>query len=360
MESVKEVDEEEGSLRGQAQVWQLMFGFADSMALKSAVELRLADIIHSHGGPITLSQIASGIDSSSPDIPYLARLMRMLVRKGIFTANDHPSSDGGDDHQTEYGLTHISKWLLHDSELSLAPMVVMENNPWQLAPWHYLANCVKQGGIAFEKAHGCDMWDFASRNREFNKLFNDGLASATKIVMTAFVPRYKDGFDTVRSLVDVGGGTGGAIAEIVKTYPHIEGINFDLPHVVATARDYDGVSHVGGNMFESIPNADAVFMKCILHDWGDEDCVKILKNCRKAIPEESGKVVLVEIVVKEDSNKIFGDMDLVYDLLMFAHQNGGKERTEQQWKKLLQEGGFPRYKIIDIPDLTSIIEAYPL
>ncbi|KAK0590956.1 hypothetical protein LWI29_033628 [Acer saccharum] len=261
MESVKEVDEEEGSLRGQAQVWQLMFGFADSMALKSAVELRLADIIHSHGGPITLSQIASGIDSSSPDIPYLARLMRMLVRKGIFTANDHPSSDGGDDHQTEYGLTHISKWLLHDSELSLAPMVVMENNPWQLAPWHYLANCVKQGGIAFEKAHGCDMWDFASRNREFNKLFNDGLASATKIVMTAFVPRYKDGFDTVRSLVDVGGGTGGAIAEIVKTYPHIEGINFDLPHVVATAPDYDGVSHVGGNMFESIPNADAVFMK---------------------------------------------------------------------------------------------------
>merc|ERR1711933_613960 len=169
-------------------------------------------------------------------------------------------------------------------------------NLWPLAPWHYPSQCVKQGGIAFKKAHRCEMWDFASQNPEFNKLFNDALACTTKIVMRAFLSQYKDGFNYVRSLVDVGGGTGGELAEILKTYPHIKGINFDLPHVVATATEYDGVSNVGGNMFDAIPNADVIFMKWILHDWSDEACVKILKNCRKAIPEETGRVVLVEIV----------------------------------------------------------------
>ena len=66
---------------------------------------------------------------------------------------------------------------------------------------------------------------------------------------------------SVGSLVDVGGGTGSVLAEIVKSYPHIKGINFDLPHVVAMAPIYDGITHVGGDMFEAIPNADAVFMK---------------------------------------------------------------------------------------------------
>ncbi|KAI9178475.1 hypothetical protein LWI28_026960 [Acer negundo] len=304
-------------------------GFADSMALKAAVELRLADIIHSYAGPLTLSQIASGIESSNPDIPYLARLMRMLVRKGIFTAP--PPSDGGDgDRQTVYGSTHISKWLLQDSDPSLAPMVLQNTDAWQLAPWQYISNSIKEGGTPFKKTYGCDMWEFTSHNPNINKLFNDAMACTNKIVVTAFLSQCKDGgfFHNIRSLVDVGGGTGGAVAEIVKTYPHIKGINFDLPHVVATAPVYDGVSHVGGNMFEAIPNSDAVFMK--------------------AIPGKDGKLVLVEIVVEEDGNKTFGDMDLVYDLLMFVHLNG-KERTEQEWKKLLEDGGFPRYKIINIP-----------
>ena len=322
----------------------------------------------------------SGIDSPCVDIPYLARIMRFLVRKRVFT--QHNPSDGG---ETLYGLTDSSKWLLRDSEVSLAPMVLMQNYPWQLAPWHYLSQCVKEGGIAFKKAHGCEIWDLASQNPEFNRIFNDALACTAKIIMRAVVSHYKGGFDDVETLVDVGGGTGGNLAEIVKAYPHIKGINFDLPHVVAAAPAYNGVSHVGGNFFEAIPNADSIFMKVfkrpfsaifmllscltsfflfllliqwVLHDWGDEDCVKILKNCRKAMPEKTGKLILVEIVLQPEGNGQFGDMGMVSDLVMFAHSTGGKERTELEWKKLLDEGGFPRYKIINIPALPSIIEAY--
>ncbi|WJZ99416.1 hypothetical protein VitviT2T_017864 [Vitis vinifera] len=352
-----EADETELMLQGQANIWRHMFAFADSMALKCAVELRIADIIHSHARPITLSQIATCIDSPSPDITCLARIMRFLVRAKIFTAAPPPQSDGG---ETLYGLTPSSKWLLHDAELSLAPMVLMENHPSLMAPWHCFGTCVKEGGIAFEKAHGHQIWDLASEKPEFNKLFNDGMACTAKISIKAVIAAYKDGFGSIGTLVDVGGGTGGAVAEVVKAYPHIKGINFDLPHVVATAPAYEGVSHVGGDMFESIPDADAIFMKWILHDWNDEDCVKILKNCRKAIPEKTGKVIIVDGVIREDGYEPFDETRLVLDLVMMAHTSHGQERTEVEWKKLLEEGGFPRYRILKIPTLQMIIEAYPV
>ncbi|KAK3184193.1 hypothetical protein Dsin_031479 [Dipteronia sinensis] len=245
-------------VRGQAEIWQHMFSFADSMVLKCAVELRIADIIHSHdSAPITLSQIASCIGSPSPDIPYLTRIMRLLVRKNIFTVH-HPS-DGG---ESLYGLTHVSKWLLHGSDLSLAPMIVMENHPWTVAPWHCFSTCVKEGGTsAFEKAHGRNVWDFASQNPEFNNMFNDGMACTARIITRAIMTGYKGGFGCIESLVDVGGGTGTVVAEIVKSHPHIKATNFDLPHVIATAPLIDGVCHVGGDMFKEIPSADAVFMK---------------------------------------------------------------------------------------------------
>ncbi|XP_060211431.1 (R,S)-reticuline 7-O-methyltransferase-like [Lycium barbarum] len=339
-------------LQGQAEVSKYMFAFADSMAIKCAVELRIADIIHSHGHPITLSQIATNVDSSSPDISYLSRIMRFLVRRKIFTAN----SQGGD---TLYGLTPISRWLLHDTELSVAPMFLMQNNPILMAPWHYFSNCVKEGGIAFKKAHGYEIFEMASKDDELNENFNNGMNSVTKIIVQAIIKEYKNGFDSITSLVDVGGGTGAAMFEIVKAYPHIKGINYDLPHVVSTAKKYDGVDHVGGDMFQDIPSADAVFLKWVMHDWGDEDCVKILKNCRKVIPEKTGKVIIVDAVLKTDGEGLFDNMGFILDLLMIAHTSGGKERSEAEWNKLLKEAGFPRYNIIQIPAWPSIIEAYP-
>ncbi|KAK3404647.1 hypothetical protein EUGRSUZ_K00955 [Eucalyptus grandis] len=359
MESLYET---EAPLRGQAHIWKLMYAYADSMALKCAVELRVPDIIHSYGGgPVTLAQIASRIPSPSPGTAYLARIMRFLVRKNIFSANRCQPDGGHESHETLYSLTTSSRWLLQGpgSELSLAPLVLMENHPWVMSPWHYFGDCIKTGGIAFEMAHGRKVWDFASENPEFNRLFNDGMAGLSGVVVRGIVEVYKDGFESIGSLVDVGGGVGKTLAEIIKSFSHIQGINFDLPHVVATAPAHDGVTHVGRNMFETIPHADAVFMKGIMHDWGDEDCIKILKNCRKAILKKNGKVIIVDVVLKPDGNGMFDENGLVLDMVMMAHCSGGKERDELEWK-ILEEGGFPRYNIIKTPSLSSIIEAYPL
>ncbi|KAJ6878196.1 hypothetical protein NC651_030822 [Populus alba x Populus x berolinensis] len=189
--------EAEALFKSDFELLQLSLAFVDTMALKCAVELKLADIINSHGRPISLSQIASGcINSPSTDISYLARIMRYLVRKDIFTA--HPPSDGGE------------------------------------------------------------------------TLFR------------------------------------------------------------------------------------------ILHDWSDESCVEILRNCKKAIPEKTGKLIIADIVLQTDDHcHQLDDVRMAMDLAMFAVTTGGKERTEQEWKKLLEDGGFARYKIIKIPALESIIEAYP-
>ncbi|XP_054790297.1 (R,S)-reticuline 7-O-methyltransferase-like [Prosopis cineraria] len=346
----------EASLKSQAIIWDGLFGFVDSMALKSAVELRIADIIHSHDCPITLSQLAASLESpASPDIPYLFRIMRSLVRKKIFSV--HRPSDGG---EALYGLTEASMWLLHDSRFSLAPMVIMENHPWQLAPWHFLSACAREGGIAFEKAHGCEIWDFASKNGAFNKIFNDGLACAVKFIMEALLREYKDGFTNIETLVDVGGGTGGAVAEIVKAHPHIKGINFDLPHVIATADQRPGVTHVGGDMFQSVPAADAILLKWVLHDWSDEHCIKILEKSKEAVKEKKGKIIIVEIVLEEENESgVLENTRMAFDLLMMAHTTGGKERSEAEWGKLLKEAGFVRYNIIKIPAIPSIIEAFP-
>ena len=103
-----------------------------------------------------------------------------------------------------------------------------------------------------------------------------------------------------------------------------------------------------------------ILLQWVLHDWSDEHCIKILKNCRKAISEKIGKVIIVDIILEKDNNDLFDETRIVFDLNMMTHTSGGKERTELEWKKLLEEGGFPRYKIIKIPTVPSIIEAYPM
>ncbi|KAL4620347.1 hypothetical protein ACB092_06G147700 [Castanea dentata] len=243
--------------------------------------------------------------------------------------------------------------------MSLAPMLLMETHPRLMTPWHALSHCIKDDGICFEKINGREIWNFVFENLEFNKLFDDAMACTASVGMNTILSEYKHGFDSMESLVDVGGGTSSGLAEIEKYYPHIKGINFHLPHAAATAPIYDGITHVGGDMFHAIPNVDSIFMKWILHDWSDENSVKILKNYRKAIPKETEKVIIVGIVLQPDGDGIFDDTGFVFDLLTLAHSGGGREKTELEWKKLLEGAGFPRYNLIKILALPSIIEAYP-
>ncbi|KAF5755990.1 putative O-methyltransferase COMT-type, S-adenosyl-L-methionine-dependent methyltransferase [Helianthus annuus] len=344
-------------LRGQAQILQYIYGALDGMAIRCCVELHIADIINNHGRPTTLSEISTAIDSPSINVDGLRRLMTFLVNRKVF---DEMVESEESECEPLYSLNYCSKWLLRDTNVTLAPLVMMRTDPVTNLPLHALSRSIKEGGTAFKAAHGKGLFDFCSLNSEFNRVFNEAMACTATITTNAVISHYKDGFlGSKGSVVDVGGGTGIAISEIVKAYPHLKGINFDLSHVVSTAPKYDGITHVAGDMFKSIPPAETIFMKWILHDWSDDDCIKILQNCQKAIPKETGKLVIVEIVQQPIAHGIFDDIRLTYDLVMFSHFSGGRERTEREWKKLLNEGGFTRYNIIKIPTLQSVIEVFP-
>lgn len=350
--------EEEESLLGQIEIWKYMTQFTDSFALKAVVELRIADIIDRQCKPLSLTEIVQNLeDAPSPDSTLLLRVMRVMVRRKIFSAE---KSETG---EILYGLTRASKWILQDTKVTLAPLVLLETHPIHMNPFNFMSDIVKEGtknGTAFFRCHGYDQFEMASVDPKFNELFNKGQACTTGFVFRAVIAGYKDGFNQIQTLVDVGGGIGGSMSEIVKAYPHIQGINFDLPHVVSTAPKYDGITHVGGDMFVSIPSADAIYIKWILHDWSDDHCVKILKNCRKAIPEKTGKVIILDHVLDPEGDEPFTDIGIAFDMILFAHNSGGKERTEENWKYLFKETGFPRYNIIKINALLSIIEAFPI
>ncbi|TVU21484.1 hypothetical protein EJB05_31120, partial [Eragrostis curvula] len=104
---------------------------------------------------------------------------------------------------------------------------------------------------------------------------------------------------------------------------------------IAMGWSQSNVKYVAGDMFESVPPANASFLKWVLHDWGDEECVKILKNCKKAVPsrDEGGKVIIIDMVVGAGPSDVkHREMQAVFDVyMMFLN---GKERNEQEWKKI--------------------------
>lgn len=99
----------------------------------------------------------------------------------------------------------------------------------------------------------------------------------------------------------------------------------------------------------------------VLHDWDDEECIKILRNCKEAIPEKTGKVIIVEIVIdeKEDQISKYSDVKLRMDMIMMAHTIKGKERTNEEWANLLQKAGFSYYTITPTTTIQSVIQAFP-
>ncbi|BBG99377.1 O-methyltransferase 1 [Prunus dulcis] len=143
----------------------------------------------------------------------------------------------------------------------------------------------------------------------------------------------------VGSLVDVGGGTGTVAKSIADAFPHMKCTVLDLPHVVADLKGRKNLEYVAGNMFEAVPAADAIFLKWILHDWSDEECVKILERCKEAVTREGkkGKVIIVDMTVENNNtDKESGETQLFFDMLMMVMATG-KERNEKEWAKLFSD-----------------------
>ncbi|KAL5858554.1 hypothetical protein ACOSQ3_006012 [Xanthoceras sorbifolium] len=347
----EEEEEEEG--KAEVEIWEYTFGFVKQAVVKCAIELGIADAIENHGGPMTLSELSSTLSCSSSS---LSRIMRFLVHHRVF--REVPANHGS---PTAFEHTPISRRLSSHEPTSMAALILLESSPVMLAPWHSLSVRALINGAPFTAAHGKDVWDYAAVDEAHSKLINDAMACGARATVPAIIEGCPEVFDGVGSVVDVGGGNGTTLQLLTKALPSIRGINFDLPHVVSVAEDCDGVEHVGGDFFESVPKADAAFLMWVLHDWSDEECIQILKKCREAVPKDIGKVIIVEAVVEDKEGAPHDKLEfvkLMLDMVMMAHTTKGKERTLKEWDYVLKQAGFSRYNIKPIKAVQSVIEAF--
>jgi len=356
-------------IEGQSHLHNHIFSFIDSMSLNCAIQLAIPDIIHNHGQPITLPQLASKLHIHPKKTSCLYRLMRLLVHSGFFTKTKlhqyQPEDEEKEEEEEEgYALTPSSRLVIKDNVTSLSPFVKAMLDPALVSPWHVLGDWLQEGSTQeltpFEKTHGMSFWNYCNQNTEYGGVFNEAMASYSQL-LSFVVEDYKPIFEGLGSLVDVGGGTGTVARIISQAFPHIKCTVFDLPHVVANLPETTNLKYVGGDMFQSIPSADAILFKSVLHDWSDEECVNILKRCREAITSKGkgGKVIIIDVVINEEKDEDdITKMKLHADTYMMVLLTG-KERDKKEWEKLFFNAGFTHYNIVASHGMESVVELYP-
>ncbi|XP_060168995.1 myricetin 7/4'-O-methyltransferase 2-like [Lycium barbarum] len=343
-------------LHAQAQIWNYIFNFISSSAVRCALQLGIPDVLYKHGKPMCLSDLSAELSIvNSSKVSIFPILIRFLVHIGFLNQ-----------HEDHYFLTPTSRLLAKNEPFNVRSLLLLNHDPVFSKAWFELSAWFQNdSATAFHTAHGKSFWDYVMEEepRVLGDIFNDALASDSRLNTNVIIAECNYVFEGLTSLVDVGGGTGTMSIAIAKAFPKIECTVLDLPHVIGDCKGSGNLEFVGGDMFDEIPHANAILLKCILHDWRDDDCVKILKKCKESIPsrEKGGKVIIIDTVMEDDSKqnndqivRAQHNMNMLMMVLFAA-----KERTKKEWEKLFTEAGFTEYKIISALGLRSLIEIYP-
>jgi ubiquinone/menaquinone biosynthesis C-methylase UbiE len=294
-----------------------------------AAELGIAELLRN--GTQSLNEIA---DATGADRHALGRLLTALSTVGIC------SKIGTD----RYSLTEVGAALDGDAKKSFKAWAIFEGD-MLFKSWHGMLETVMSGKTAAHLLGARDSFDLMARAPANIGIFNAAMADLTRFVTPDVLGAYD--FGHIHHLMDVGGGSGELIGAVARKYPHIQGTVFDLPRCAETANAHleqvdvsDRASFVAGDFFDSIPNlADAIILKSVIHDWNDERSSVILRNCRRALPE-NGTLLLVERLMPELPGTSDEDRAHAMSDLNMLRGPGGLERTEQEYSRLLHECGF--------------------
>lgn len=324
---------------------QFATAYVPCSALWVASELKIADLIGNAPKPV--AELAKKTNTNED---ALFRILRLLAMVGIF-AETQPR---------HFALTPAAELLRSDHPQSMRDTVV-----WLADPFHFriaseLLHSVRTAQPTVEHVTGKPAFEyFASDPIEFDR-FHLAMTNLSAMAVNAALEAYD--FSGHKTIVDVGGGHGFAICSILKKYPQMQGVLFDLKDIVPGADKR--ISQEGlqsrcrtehGDFFKAVPEGgDIYFMKHILHDWTDEQAATILRNCRKALGDRrSGKIVLLEFVVPP-GNEPHASKIIDIEMLFFP---GGRERMEQEWRDLFTSAGFRLKRIVPTKSPFSVIEA---
>lgn len=321
---------------------QMIQGFWISRAIYVAAKLGIPDLLK--GGPQSSHDLAQATGTHAPS---LYRVLRALDSVGVFA----------EDGQGGFALTPLGATLLTDVQGSLRFFAIEELGENHYPAWEKVLYSVQTGAIAFNHVYGESKWRYMEQHPEEAMIFNHAMASFSFVVAAAVAGAYD--FSSSRMVVDLGGGDGSLLAGILQAHSQLRGVVADVPHVIERARqrlDADGLSErcgtVGIDFFKGVPNSDTYVLKWILHDWTDEQCVTILKNCRNAMTP-NGRVLIIEAVLQPGDATSFGKF---VDLNMLV-MTGGRERTETEYRTLLETAGLKLTRIIPTQTEMSIVEA---
>ncbi|KAK9724608.1 hypothetical protein RND81_05G086200 [Saponaria officinalis] len=328
-----------------------------SMVFKTVLELKVLDIIQSSGplGQLSPTEIAAQLPTKNPDAPMvLDRMLRLLASFDILTFSARVGPDGR--LERLYGLGPMCQFLVsNDDEVSYAAFADLMHDKIIMETWKHLKDAVLEGGTSFENAYGMGFFDYLGTDSRFYKVFFNGMDHHSTIVVKEILENYQ-GLEGISSLVDVGGATGLTLSMIRSKYPNIiKAINFDLPHIIKDAPTFPGVEHVAGDMYVSVPKADAIFMKWTFQTGNDEKCLKLLKNCYAALPEE-GKLIMCEYVVPElPEHSPQAHTAFIFDAIMMTFP-GGKARTKTEYETLGKQAGFEGFRVVSYACDTWVME----
>jgi hypothetical protein len=287
--------------------------------------------------PQTAAALAA---STGTNADALHRVLRALVNHGVFSLQDG-----------RFAHNAASRLLRSDNPASMRALAQMMgmNVHWEI--FGNLAHSLKTGESATDSVIPGGLFARLREHPEEGRIFNEAMVGKSFGQIAPVLGAYD--FSRFATIGDIGGGVGHLLAAILDAAPAAKGVLFDLPEVVAQARSHPRMTCVGGDFFkDAIPACDCYVMMTVIHDWSDEASLTILGNVRASAPA-GAKLVLVEAIIDEAGTAQFA-MDLDIEMLVFA---AGRERTEAQWRALLDAAGFRLLRTMSFGGRSGLIEA---
>jgi O-methyltransferase domain/Dimerisation domain len=324
---------------------QMIQGFQVTQGIYVAARLGIADLLQD--GPHTSEELAqaTGTHASS-----LYRVLRLLTAVGLLTEGEAHS----------FALTPLGAYLQTGVPGSMRDTVLLyaDKPVWQV--WGNLLHSVQTGEPSFEHVFGLALFEYNQQHPEHATLFNNMMTEWTAGVAPTVAAAYD--FSAIQTLVDVGGGHGQMLASILRAYPTLHSVLFDLPHVVKGAPPLleragvaDRCQVIGGDAFVAVPAGyETYLLSRVIHDWDDECAKAILSRCHQAM-QLRGKVLLVERLILTGSAPEV--LVLESDVQMLVLSYGGRERTDAEYRALLSAAGFEITRLIAVLTPFYVIEA---
>ena len=329
-------------------VSDLVRGAWRTLAARAMAELRIADALVE---PATAAELASRTGTHAPT---LERLLRTLAALGLVTYS-----------QGTYGLTEAGARLRSDVPGSDWGAMMMMPSEWTLATWQRLPEAVRTGEPVFEQVHGESFWDYLRSHEGAGRIFDAAMARQAKdrgVVST--VVHELAGVETV---IDVGGGTGRLLAQLVARLPHARGVLADQQQPLDQAAEVFAAHGVEDrcetsvcDFFEAVPRGgDAYLLSNILHDWDDERCTTILRRIREAAAPDA-RVVVLETLLPDEEDGVAADSAPIHLLdLMMLLNFGARERTLDHYAALLEAAGFVDVRRVADEDQDVVVALAP-